>query len=139
MQRWALALGIMTMTACVNVEGGAVELAWTIHDSQTGQPVSCSQSGIGQVVLHIDSPSVMEHSARKFACDQNRGSSFFDITPSPTTSFAIDVRCDDTTQATPNAMLYLVPQPIVREVTSGEMTDLDVLLITVPPTGKCPW
>jgi len=43
----------------------------------------------------------------------------------------------------PESTSYLVPQPIVRAVTKGEMTDLDVLLITVPPPGtaklQCPW
>jgi len=133
----------------VNVQGGAVDFAWAIHDSVRGQSVSCEEAGIKLVQLDLAAcpsgvcPTTQPPEAARFDCTASRATTFFNVPPGPT-EFAIELVCADA--SIPSATRYSVPQPIVRVVENGEVTELDDLLITVPgpstATGqqtKCPW
>jgi len=119
----------ITTTGCVPIDGGAVELRWTIHNlvaderHEEGERIDCDEAGISTLSLLVD-PGSRDGPAYPFDCDDGRGSSDFDIAPGRHL-FSI-------APAGPRADQATVPDPISAQVREGEVTDLQVLLIRVP-------
>jgi len=141
--------------ACVQIDGGAVELSWSIRDFD-GCQASCDLrakddqcndaedfADLGQVricweaigdggELALDcgrDPAVNDNSL--FNCDLVHGVTGFEIPPGPTAVW-IEPLCEDT-GLTPPPDRYEVPAPIVRNITSGEVATLNALLVVAQP------
>jgi hypothetical protein len=142
----AVALGVLWMlagsVACVEIDGGAVELAWLLRDFE-GEPNDCQSARIAEirvcwqplggdaslpeqnecVALATDGGRVEQF--REFDCGARRGVTRFEI-PGGSTSFFVEPLCQD--GALPPGP-YQVPPPIVRTVTNGSVVTLNQLLI----------
>jgi hypothetical protein len=123
--------------ACVDVNGGAVELSWSIR-TDTGMETNCENAGITQVALCVrqcdmsacTGPTICP--AATWECDRLRGATLFDIAPGRT---ELTIRAD-CRAGTANVVL---PPPLVRDIVFGDVTQLNALLITVPSSGRaCP-
>jgi hypothetical protein len=153
-----IALASTTMgLACVQIDGGAVELSWSIRTFD-GCPASCNLRGkdeqcnnipgadfddISEVricwealgdagELRIDcGRDPMKNDNSRFACAQEHGVTGFEI-PEGATAIWIEPLCKDT-GLTPPPDRYEVPAPIVRNITSGAVTTLNALLIVTDP------
>ena len=111
-----------------------MELAWQIRNPNGDSP-TCSSQNIASVALWVqpcptdsaicpgDPPSAP---AAIFPCDRYHGSTDFNVAPGAEKLF-ITVVC--TNGNVPNV---IVPEPIVRDVTEGDVTQLNALLISVP-------
>jgi hypothetical protein len=129
------------------VDGGAVELAWSVRDS-SGRSASCSrtstsfQDALGRVGLCaractvlVDGECVGEETCpiETWDCDRGRGTTRFEVTAGRKRLW-IAVTCPDGTPAD-----VLLPEPIVRDIADGEVTQLNAILITVPAgAAACP-
>ncbi len=117
-------------SACVEVEGGAVELSWSLRTPE-GEPNSCSASRIGKVRLCWapagDMVARVCEGSRTFGCIEERGFSRFEIEPGET-AFWIEPLCADTS-VVPEPASYEVPPPILRAVSAGQVVTLNALLI----------
>lgn len=132
---------------CVEIEGGAVELSWTLRDFDGG-PNECEPARIDRIRLcwtplmdggpgtdpecqAVVTDGGVEQRFRSFECDQYRGVTRFEVPPGPTALFVAPLCLGG---AEPTGRLQ-VPPPIVRTVIEGEVVTLNQLLILA---GKCP-
>jgi hypothetical protein len=129
MRGLVLAAAIAT-GGCVPIDGGAVELRWTIRDesgcsrdNNDSCVNDCGQARITRVTLvaELDSGEVRR---LDFACDAGYGSSDFAL-PAGRHLFYIE-------PGGPGATDAVVPDPISAQVHQGEVTDLQVLVIRIP-------
>lgn len=138
-------LGFMG-TGCVQIDGGAVELSWSIRNFD-GESSSCDLrttdgsndfADIDQIricwepvepggEIGVCDPMLSE----TFDCRVGHGVSGFEIAPGDTALW-IEPVCEGT-MVTPTVGKYEVPAPIVRDVTSGEVVTLNALLIVAAP------
>lgn len=128
--------------ACIEVNGGAAELSWTLRDFD-GKPISgddppCTITRIEQIRLNwkavtdaADTTLVPDDSA-VFQCGDNRGVTEF-IIPAGKQMLWIEPICRNEIMA----RQYEVPPPIVRTVEEGTVTTLDALLIVADPACTC--
>jgi len=125
-------------TACVDVNGGAVELSWEIR-ANDGSRRDCTDEGIVQVNLCAQSCDVQVAGAcagdvlcpvETWACSGEHGATQFEIPAGPS-ALSIQPICDDGTLANGT-----VPDPIVRTIANGRVTQLNALLIVVPTLGR---
>ena len=130
------AVGVLS-GACVDVNGGAVELSWSLRTA-TGMETTCQTAGITQVALCVrqcdmttcTGPAICP--AATWECDRLRGATLFDIAPGRT---ELTIRAD----CSGGAANVVLPPPLVRDIVTGDVTQLNALLITVPSTGgACP-
>jgi hypothetical protein len=135
------------LCACVDVEGGAVELSWEIRTAQGGRPDQpCATSGIAEIGLCIrgcgadpaaepgtcTGELICPHA--RWECEKFTGSTRFDVSTGPAELF-IEAYCQDGTKA----QGVQVPGPIVRTIAFGQVAQLNALLITLPATDPaCP-
>jgi hypothetical protein len=136
-----LSLGLAA-GGCVSVNGGAVELAWTLR-TRDGRPVSgnaCADQRIAEVQLCIqpcdDANGICSGETvcpfAAFPCDRGRGSTDFALAPGRKKLW-ITVTC--TNGGVPDVTL---PEPVLRDVTTGDVTELNALLISVPSSPTAP-
>lgn len=129
--------------ACVEVNGGAAELSWTLRDFE-GKPISdrgppCTITNIEEIRLNWKAVtddtgnSLVPDDSTGFECDDNRGVTKF-IIPAGRQMLWIEPVCPNETVAAS----YEVPPPIVRDVADGTVTTLDALLIVADPACTCP-
>ena len=123
-----LAAGLAGSAACVDVNGGAVELSWSIR-TESGASSNCGKANIARVELcgrDLATPAVTDCALRhSWACGDQHGTTAFDISPGRY-ELSIALICpksDDVTMAT-------VPAPIVRDISEGDVAQLNALLIT---------
>ncbi len=128
----ALIAAMMTSsTACVDVDGGAIELSWSLR-SFTGAPIDdCGDTGIEQIRVRWNQCD--ETTCPIFACAQERGVTDF-IVPEGTHSLSIEPLCADGRQ--PVDGTYQVPPPIERQVMRGRVVTLSALLIIASDNPK---
>jgi hypothetical protein len=131
--------------ACIEVNGGAAELSWTLRDFE-GKPISenneppCTVTNIEQIHLHWKAvtgdadTSLVPDDTAEFQCRDNRGVTKFTI-PVGRQMLWIEPVCQDEAAA-PGS--YEVPPPIVRNVEEGTVTTLDALLIVADRDCTCP-
>ena len=134
-----LAAGLLAWAAgCVDVKGGAVELAWRIFAPSGAFCCSsknpCHAAGAQVVRLHLRPGSCMadELPLHSFACSDVQSSTAFDILPEGT--YCITVDAADAA----GAAVAVGPGPIFREVTRGEVVELGAIALTVTDAQKCP-
>jgi len=143
-----VAIGVPLASACVPVDGGAVELAWEVRSRG---PYGCVREEGGTVVDRIGDVSLCVRSCtvvsngecvgdttcpvRSWACEGLRGTTRFEIVAGRKELW-IEVTCPDATKSPANVV---VPEPIVRDIADGEVTQLNALLIVVPDGQRaCP-
>jgi hypothetical protein len=132
----ALALG-----GCVRVDGGAVELSWTVRpiDGMTDLDdwADCARGTdtLAEVALCARACTIVSDGAcvgevtcpvHAWPCERRHGSTLFEIVAGRKELW-IEVRCADGARAD-----VLVPEPIVRDIADGEVTQLHAVLISVP-------
>ena len=130
-------------TGCVAIDGGAVEVSWTIFAAD-GRGVindcSCAEPGIASVQLKLAGPPGSESQvdpcqgtdACRFSCGRKTGSTPF-IIPQGAYLMSIEPLTADGTLAA-GAM---VPDPIVSQVEKGVPDDLMAFEIQAPCALRC--
>jgi hypothetical protein len=126
----SLTLGLI---GCVDIDGGALELSWSIRDFD-GAARSCGDVDFDEVRLCWesvgDSVVTQECALRDatrhavFPCLDAHGVTRFVVDPGPTAIW-IEPLCGDGAVATD----YVVPAAIVRDVSRGEIAILNALLV----------
>lgn len=137
-----LALVAVAAGGCIEIDGGAVELSWSLR-SFDGEPVdSCADARIERVRICWQSVAdgavagAACEASQSFPCEEENGVSGFEIAPGATAFFAEPICVDGEPAATGT---YQVPPPIVRSVEEGKIVTLNSLLIVVTPLGEsCP-
>ena len=126
---------------CIEIEGGAVELSWSLRSFDGDRVDQCASARIDEVrvcweaVADGTSTGICEGS-QSFPCGEENGVSGFEIDPGAT-AFWIEPICVDGSPAEPGS--YEVPPPIVRTVEEGNIVTLNSLLIEVAPfASSCP-
>ena len=138
----------VTLAACVDVSGGAVELSWSLRTTD-GVRRGCDPSWLldtARIRLVCQTTDPMPAACDlgpggafpDWECLSYAGSTAFNI-PEGTYQFQIEVICAD---ANPAPADVTVPAPIVRDIFVGEIAQLNALLIEVPiavrtPLGGC--
>lgn len=138
-----LASGILacgSSLSCVDVEGGAVELAWTLRTFDGSTRVSCAEARIAEVRVcwqpldeSVTAPACVAGQYRAFPCEAERGVSRFEIPPG-STQFWVEPVCEDGAPAAERT--FQVPRPIGRQVQDGKVAALDALLIVASATTR---
>lgn len=133
----------VSLAACVPVDGGAVELSWSVRDS-SGRSASCSRTSqafsdaLGSVGLCARACTVVREGEcvgevscpiASWDCERGRGTTRFEVTAGRKELW-IEVTCRDGTPAN-----VLLPESIVRNIADGEVTQLNAVLITVPASA----
>jgi hypothetical protein len=114
----------------VEVNGGAVELSWTIQNVR-GEGRRCQDGALGAVQLHAALvEGGLEYASEAWDCDRYHGVTKFEI-PEGRWRMDLAVLCGDGAAAQVG-----VPDPIVRDVREGEVVQLNALLIVLQ--GQCP-
>ena len=122
----------LTTGACVDINGGAVELSWSFQTFQ-GNFIEddCLETRVEQVRLYWDAPSWSESTSSgvtSFACEDFRGITDFVIEEGPQLLTIAPV-CDTEIEAAPRT--FEVPAPLLRNLRVGEVVTLDSLLIVI--------
>jgi hypothetical protein len=130
--------------ACTEINGGAVELSWSLRSFDGASVARCRDVSIEQVRLCWEPVAGGSTSAGEtcraalswtFPCDESSGVTGFDLPPGSTAFWILPV-CTDGDPA--DAGTYEVPPPIVRTVEDGKIVSLNSLLLVVsPPDGDC--
>lgn len=120
--------GLVLGAACVDVNGGAVELSWTIQDTQ-GERRDCGDGPLGVIRLQGQGPGGVMWISDDVDCEKNRLATSFQIDPGRWT-FWLDPRCTSGMAADVN-----VPDPITRDIVDGQVAQLNALLIVIQPGG----
>jgi hypothetical protein len=125
-----------TLAGCVNVDGGAVELSWALRTANGKDNVECTRAGdvIADVALCARACTVISDGAcigdvamvHSWSCNRRHGSTSFEIV-SGRKELWIEVRCASGARAD-----VVVPEPILRDIADGEVTQLNAVLISVP-------
>jgi hypothetical protein len=132
-------LTLIAVAGCVDINGGSVELAWELF-SPNGSACCpnadpCRAAGAQLVRVHLrpvscDAPELLP--VHTLGCKSTQGATQFDIPPG---SYCIGV------DAAPDAQSQAVasgPNPIVRDVTNGNIVELGAVALTVGDLSKCP-
>lgn len=131
----ALCLVTAGATGCVEVEGGAVELSWSLRSFAGESIQACRDARIEEVrlcwtPLEADGGEVSggcrPPNLESFACEAENGVTGFEIPPGRT-SLEIQPVCAGGRPAERGT--YDVPPPIVRRVREGKVVTLNALLI----------
>lgn len=141
---WLAIVQVVSVVACVDVNGGAAELSWTLRDFE-GKPISgddpaCTITNIGEVRLNWKAATsdgddeLIADDSEEFPCIDNRGVTGFDIPPGRQMLW-IEPICREEMAIIGK---YEVPPPIVRTVEEGTVITLDALLIVADPDCTCP-
>lgn len=142
----AVALGAASGAGCVEVNGGAAELSWSLRTFDGARSRECEHLRIGRIRLAWKAaaqsssdpgtePTGAPDGWQEFPCDDSRGVTDFSI-PAGRQMLWIEPLCAGS--AMPAAVgHYEVPPPIVRTVQDGTVTTLDALLVVADPSA-CP-
>jgi hypothetical protein len=135
---WAAAAGSV-VTGCVAIDGGAVEVSWSIRSFDGDAVETCGDALVDKIRLcwtpltdgsTADPETCLPGQRRTFSCDEASGVTGFDLEPG-LTAFWIEPVCTDGEPADPGT--YQVPPPIVRTVRDGRIISLNSLLLVVNP------
>ena len=119
--------------ACIEIDGGAVELSWSVRSFDGTDVEACSDARVDEIRIcwqAVSEGSGSCTSSEEFPCDEENGVSGFEIAPGET-AFWVEPICVDGDPADPTT--YQVPPPIVRTVEEGKIVTLNSLLIVVHP------
>lgn len=149
MKRSALLLVVVALwlsaAGCIEIDGGAVELSWSLRDFDGDAVDECADARIDEVEICWqpavgDTPSVdvacRPGQRQSFPCSEENGVSGFQIDPGSTAFWAHPI-CDTGDAASEDT--FQAPAPIVRTVEEGQIVTLNSLLLVVSPlSGTCP-
>ena len=127
--------------ACIEIDGGAVELSWSLRSFDGERVDSCTDARVDQVrvcwqSVEGDTSTGICEGSQSFPCGEENGVSGFEIVPGRA-AFWVEPICFDASPADIGS--YQVPPPIVRTVEDGKIVTLNSLLIVVTPFGAgCP-
>jgi hypothetical protein len=142
----AMSLAV-TSVACVEVNGGAAELSWSVRDFEGERIDDCRRKDKDDnIKVHVprirlawkavpdggDGIDMDPDDWDDFPCSDGRGITKFSIPPGQQMLWIVPV-CD----GGPSMGNYQVPPPIVRTVEEGTVTTLDALLV-VADESTCP-
>lgn len=118
----------------MQVDGGAIELSWSLR-SFTGDPIDqCANAGIDTIRVWWEADDETGRPAfTDFVCEESRGVTGFEV-PEGATRVWVEPVCTDGTEAAPGT--YQAPAPIVRDVSNGDVITLNALLIVVSDNTK---
>lgn len=133
--------------SCVEVNGGAVELSWSLRDFDGERAEECHNDNpddgpvvdvdrirlAWKAVVADDESATDPDGTVTFPCEDGRGITDFSIPPGRHMLW-IEPVC---AQGAPPSGRYQVPPPIVRTIGEGTVTTLDALLI-VADASTCP-
>lgn len=131
---WVILLASLSLApGCFDVQGGAVELSWSLFDFE-GDSIDCADADVAQVRLcwapvaadGSVSTACLASQQDTFDCRDERGATSFEL-PEGRTAFWIVPVCADRGVADPGT--FQVPAPIVREVEDGKLVTLSSLAI----------
>jgi len=119
--------------SCVDVSGGAVEARWDLRDGGA-TPITCGAGGVGTLRFALvpvkggDDPCVADDRCG-FLCGDGTGTTAFNI---PEGDYAMSLLPRDAAGKSLGPQEGVaVPGPVVRQVLTGQVTDLSVNLIIV--------
>jgi hypothetical protein len=133
----AMVVSASCVAGCVAIDGGAIELAWTVR-TLDARPADCQTQRIDTVSLCIQDcdtsdAGVCSGETRcpfvSFSCTRLRGTTDFNVSPGRKRLW-ITATCQNGAAADVE-----VPEAVVRDVTRGDVTELNALLISVPSVG----
>ncbi len=134
-------------SACIEIDGGAAELSWSLRSQDGASIEACADVRVrvrapvlGAAGRRSGSWEAAEMcrsgQQRDFPCGESSGITAFNLDPGPT-AFWVEPVCIDDESA--DAGTYQVPPPIVRNVEEGQIVSLNSLLLVVNPAdGECP-
>jgi hypothetical protein len=117
------------------VEQGAVEVSWSLY-TDNGDTTSCDDAQVAQIVLYWTVVGDDDHESRRshaFGCDDRHGVTAFEVSEG-VASLWLEPLCEN--NATPDALDYEAPPPIVRTITAGDVVTLETQLIQLDQ-GAC--
>jgi hypothetical protein len=142
----ACVLACLLLGACVEIDGGAVEISWVIR-SKAGSAITdcgCASPTIATVRLRLvrvgganagDTPC--ENQAQcDFACSRQTGSTAFNIPETQgTETYEVSVRAVGVDgRELPEVM---TPAPILREVVRGQPTEVESMQLVADCATEC--
>jgi hypothetical protein len=141
----ALAVALGATSACVQIEGGAVEVSWVVHaDGRAITDCSCSDPQIARVRLHlegrggaIDGTKPCDgRSQCAFSCGRQTGATPFDIKETQSGEYydISLIAVDELGQDLPQVR---TPDPIARSVVRGQATEVEALLLDTQCRADC--
>jgi hypothetical protein len=122
-------LGLL-LGGCVEVNGGAVEVAWVIQTTRGGQLDSCVPALVERMQLCRAPVGTTMETCQDWECEPFYGSTDFDIAEGAY-SFRLQPLC--TSGLRPGVQL---PSPIVRDIVPGRVASLNALLIVGDDLGR---
>jgi hypothetical protein len=135
---WPVPLAAGALAGCVDISGGAVELSWGITKPNGDIVRDCAGVGLAKVRLEgyaapgpCGGPGTSPAFLAEWPCSEFHGSTEFNIAEGRYCMFITPV-CANVAD-TPSAS---VPSPIVRQITLGEVAQLNALLIVTDDTGE---
>lgn len=143
-----LALAAPLIPACVPITGGAVEISWIVvaPDGRGITNCGCADPAIAKVRLvltgvggAIDGTTPCAGKAQcDFACQRQTGATAFDIPPTgPGESYQVAVVAVDAAGNEVPQSSIMTPAPILRQVVSGQPTELEAFTLVAPCAESC--
>jgi hypothetical protein len=139
-------VGAVLGSACVRIDGGAVELSWVLRtsDGRAINDCGCSDPPVSSVRLRlvgqggaIDRTTPCDGRAQcQFSCARQTGATPFDIPETqPGEMYLISVAALGADGAPLPGVR--TPAPVLRGVIRGQPTDVGALLLVAECTGEC--
>jgi hypothetical protein len=142
----ALPLLACLLTACVEIDGGAVEVSWVIR-SKTGSAITdcgCAAPAIATVRLWLvrrgganagDTPCAGQAQC-DFPCPRQTGSTAFNIPETRgTETYEVSVRAVGVDGR--ELLEVMTPAPILREVVRGQPTEVESMQLVADCATEC--
>jgi hypothetical protein len=121
----------MSVHACTDVNGGAIELSWKLRPSNglpCGSESCCDESRVQQIALHwdvVDGAGATVSGGESWSCSENRAVTRFEVPSGEATLWVVPV-CGGG-DAPPER--FEAPAPLVRTVTDGAVMSLPAFVI----------
>jgi hypothetical protein len=147
----AIAVVASLISACVKINGGAVEISWVVISPSGGgiTDCSCADPAIAKVRLVLVGVGGTVEGATPcagqaqcdFPCQNQTGATQFDIPPTgPGESYNVSVVAVDASGAEipqTEIMTPTTPAPILRQVTNGQPTEVEAFTLVAPCAPAC--
>ena len=140
---WVGVAGLAALGAsgCVEIHGGAIEVAWVIFDpgGRAIRDCTCTEPAIAEVRLDLASTADGSNPCAsspfcRFACSRQTGSTPFNVPPGEYAMSLTALGADGSELTTLGSNS---PPPILRPVDRGQPTELDAISIQAPCSDLC--
>jgi hypothetical protein len=138
-----LLLLAMATAGCIDVEGGAAELSWSLRTFEGDglDSDACADLDMDRIRLcwtSLDDAGAASGcrpgASASWECERGSGVTGF-VIPAGRTSFWIEPVCNDGVVA--RTTTYQAPPPLVRQVFEGQVVTLNSLLLVVTNPKEC--